>query len=246
MDVIKAPTKIERTLYKAEFDYNPPPGTKKAIGGRNDKEVQEKLKGNIIEIGEPARWNLRELYARKGLKLPAEIEILFKESDFWLIQSAFSFMPAHDNQFEWGRIVAIMEPLSEGAKYPIAYDAYPRNIFEEKKEHQKISIGMNLKFAEIIGPNAEYVKEIEFTKLEPVITVGGIGKSDPKWDFRDKASFNLKDVNSLYIIIKAPIGSEGINIRYSAYAQIITRWGGIFPISVEKKLIEEPPYEIRF
>ena len=243
MDVIKAPTKIEH-VYRAEFRYTPAPGVK-GIGGFDDTEIQERLTGNIMEVGEPERWNLKELCKRKEIKLPVEIEMLSDEFDFWLIQTAFAFMPAHDNQFDWARIVAKMEPLSESMKNPIAYDAYPRNIYEEKKEKHRISIGLSLKFAEIIEPKAEYVREIEFTRLEPVITTAGIGKSEPTWDFRDRAAFNLKDVNALYVIMKTPIESEGIKINYFSYAQIHTKWGGIIPTTA-KPLRGEETYEIRF
>ena len=170
--------------------------------------------------------------------------MLLGKFDFWLIQSPFSFMPAHDNQFKWARIAAKMKPLSESMKNPIAYDAYPRGIYEEIKEKHRISIGLSFKFAEIIEPKAEYVKEIEFTRLEPVITAAGIGKSEPTWDFRDRAAFNLKDVNALYIIAKTPIKSEGIKINYFSYAQIHTKWGGIIPTTA-KPLKGEETYEIK-
>ena len=244
MDVIKAPTKIEHPIYRAEFKYTSAPGIK-GISGPDDTEIQERLTGNIMEVGEPERWNLKELCKRKEIKLPVEIEMLCDEFDFWLVQSAFSFMPAHDNQFKWARIVAKMEPLSESMKNPITYDAYPRDIYEEKKEKHRISIGLSLKFAEIIEPKVEYVKEIEFTRLEPVITVAGIGKSEPTWDFSDRAAFNLKDVNALYIIMKTPIKSEGIKVSYFSYAQIHTKWGGIIPTTA-RTLKGEETYEIKF
>jgi len=166
MDVIKAPTKIEQPIYRAKFKYTPAPGTK-GISGFDDTEIQKRLIENIMEVGEPERWNLKELCKRKEIKLPVGMEMLLDEFDFWLIQSAFSFMPAHDSQFKWGRIVAKIEPLSERMKYPITYDAYPRDIYEERKEKHRISIGLSLKFAEIIEPKAEYVQEIEFIRLEP-------------------------------------------------------------------------------
>lgn len=246
MVVIKAPTKIEHPIYRAEFKYTPAPRTKaKEISGFTDTEIQERLTGNIMEVGEPERWNLKELCKRKGIKLPVEIEMICDEFDFWLIQSAFSFMPAHDSQFKWARIVAKMAPLSENMKNPITYDAYPRDIYEEKKEKHRISIGLSLKFAEIIEPKAEYVQEIEFTRLEPVITVAGIGKSEPTWDFSDRAAFNLKDVNALYIIMRTPIKSEGIKVSFFSCAKIRTRWGGIIPTTA-RTLKGEEAYEIKF
>ncbi|KAF5433546.1 hypothetical protein C5S39_01485 [Candidatus Methanophagaceae archaeon] len=144
-----------------------------------------------------------------------------------------------------GRIVAKMEPLSVSMGNPIAYDAYPKGVYEEKKEKHRIGIGLSLKFAEIIEPKAEYVREIEFTRLEPVITTAGLGKSEPTWDFRDRAAFNLKYVNALYIIMKTPIKSEGIKINYFSYAQIHTKWGGIIPATA-RTLRGEETYEIRF
>ena len=245
MDIIKAPTKIEHSIYRAEFKYTPTPGVK-GIKGFEDAEIEKRLTGNIMEVGEPERWNIKELCNRKGIKLPVEIEMILDEFDFWLIQTAFAFMPAHDNQFDWARIVAKMEPLSESMKNPIAYDAYPKGVYEEKKEKRRISIGLSLKFAEIIEPNAEYVREIEFTRLEPVITTAGIGRSEPTWDFNDRAAFNLKGVNALYIIAKMPIKSEGIMINYFSYAQIRNKLLGIIPTTARPLKGEEETYEIRF
>ena len=54
MDTIRAPTRIENTLLKAEFDYNPIPGTK-AFGGLINSEEKDRLTGNIVEIGEPVK-----------------------------------------------------------------------------------------------------------------------------------------------------------------------------------------------
>ena len=166
MDVIKAPTKIEH-VYRAEFRYTPAPGVK-GIGGFEDAEIEKRLTGNIMEVGEPERWNLKELCNRKGIKLPVEIEMLLDEFDFWLIQSVFSFMPSPNNQFNWARIVAKLELLSKDNINPITYDAYPRNIYREKKEKHRVNIGLSFKFAEIIEPKVEIVKEIEFKILKPI------------------------------------------------------------------------------
>ena len=55
-----------------------------------------------------------------------------------------------------------MESLSEDVENPIVHDAYPKNIYETKKEKHKVSIGLSLKFAEIIEPK-------EALKLAPKI-----------------------------------------------------------------------------
>ena len=246
IDVIKAPKKIEKSIYRSEFRYIPTAGSEtKELSKYDNSEIEERLKGNIMEVGKPDRWNLKKLCERKEIKLSAEIDMLCEEFDFWLIQSAFSFMPAKDNQFVWGRIEAIMEPLSKGMDDPITFDAYPKNIFQEKEEKHQMSIGLNLKFAEIIGLEAKYIKQIEFTRIEPIVTVAGIGKSIPIWNFSDKAAFDLKNTNSLYVIMKTPIGSDGIKVSYYSFAQIDTKWGGIIPVKTEKKGDKES-YEIKF
>ncbi len=245
MDLIKAPTKIEHPIYRAEFRYIPPSVMKKKSESE-DLEIQKRLTGNIMEVGQPEHWNLKELCKRKGIELPAEIEMSCEKFDFWLIQSVFSFMPSPNNQFNWARIVAKLEPLSKDNINPITYDAYPRNIYREKKEKHRVNIGLSFKFAEIIEPKVEIVKEIEFKILKPIISVAGIGKSTPTWDFSDKAVFNLKDVNALYIILKTPCGSEGIKVSYFSYSKISNRLLLKIIPTTAKKIKGKETYEIKF
>jgi hypothetical protein len=247
-DVIALPTTIERPFYKAEFKYEPSAGTKGIKGTNNEiidnKTIEERLTGNIMEVGEPDYWSLREYCERKGIELPVEMEMLCDKFDFRLIISAFSFTPAHGNKFKWGRIVGKMDPISTG-KEPIAYDAYPRDIYQEIQEKQQMSIGLDLKFGPIT-PGVKYVREISFTRLVPQITVAGIGKSSPTWDFQDNAAFNLKGVNALCIIAKTPLASDGIKISFPSYAQIKTYWGQV-PIPTTAKFLEgNDTYEIIF
>lgn len=245
--VIRAPTTIEKPVYKAEFEYAPPKfGVKGAVKGLSKADIDKKLTGNIVEIGKPECYDLRELCKRKGTKLPETIDMLFEKYDFWLIESPYSFMPAHDSQFEWARIAADMAPLSRVIDYPIAHDAYPRDIYEEKKEKHRVSIGFALKFAEVVEPKAEYIEEIEFTKLEPRITVAGIGKSTPVWEFSDKASFNLKNVNALYTIVKMPTGSQGIIVKFNVYARVFLTMEGMRLPLTSKPLEGEENYQIKF
>lgn len=99
------------------------------------------------------------------------------------------------------------------------------NVYKKKN---RIGIGLSLKFIEIIEPESN-IQEIEFSRLVPIITTSGIGKSNVSWDFRDEATLNLSNVNVLYIIIKTPIDSKGIKLSYSFYAQICSKGGQKFP-----------------
>jgi len=222
--VIKAPEKIEKPLFRAELEYIPLDDEKSVEQTykveTDDAEIKEKLKGNVIVVGKPESYNLKEMYEKQGIKPPVKIQMLFKKYDFWLIEAPFSFMPSPKTHFEHARILIKMESLSDNIAKPVVHDAYPNNIYDEKKENHKVSIELGLKFAEIIEPKVQYVDEIKFTRLEPVIEVAGIGTSEPIWDFSEKALSNHKDVKTLYTIVKTPQETKGMNIRFFLYAEV--------------------------
>lgn len=246
--VIKAPTKIENSLFRVELDYMPPDVVKSSGKApeieKEDAEIRERLKGNVIEVGKPESYNLKEMYEIQEIKPPVKIQMLFKKYDFWLIEAPFSFMLSHSTRFEQAGIVVKMESLSDSLESPIVHDAYPNNIYDERKEKQNVSIELGLKFAEVIGPKVQYVHEIEFTRLQPVIEVAGIGTSKPIWKFSDKALSNDIDAKTLYTIIKSPQGTEGMNIKFSMHVEVPTILGLKFISSgIEDKRYE---YKMKF
>lgn len=232
--VIIAPTKIENTLFRTELEYIPIDEKKhnkinlfgkKTEAEPDDAEIRERLRGYVIEIGKPESYNLKEMYEIQGIRPPVKIQILFKKYDFWLIEAPVSFMPSPNTRFEHARILVNMESLLDGIESPTVHDAYPNNISEEIQEKHKVSIGLGLKFAEIIEPKVQCVDEIEFIRLKPVIEVAGIGTSQPIWDFSKKALSNHEDAKTLYTIIKTPQGITGMNISFFLYAEVPTIWG---------------------
>lgn len=244
--VIKMPAEIDY-VYIAKFEYDEGP-IKSELNLEKSSEartIQEKLEANIMGFGKPECWNLRELCETKDVKLPIEIESLLKRYDFWLLQSKISFMPAPDSNLLWLRIASKIESMSEDKGNPIFYDVFPKEIHEEKQEKRKRVIGLNLKFSELLDVGGEYIDEIECSRLEPVISVAGLGESEAFWDFRGGASTNFKGLNALYSIIELPPESEGIKISYFSRAKIKTKLG-IFPLSLKKKLEGEKTSEINF
>lgn len=143
--------------------------------------------------------------------------------DCWLIEAPVSVMPAPSTYFENVRVIVKMESISDSEK-PIAHDAYPNNISREIVERRKVGVRLSLNFVEVLRPRIEYVDEIEFTRLEPVIKVAGIGTSEPIWGFSGKALSNHGDAKTLYIIAKTPQGTKGIYISFILYAEVSTKW----------------------
>jgi hypothetical protein len=246
VDIIKAPTTINHSVYRAEFKHaqHTLPSNKNGKGIDDYAEIQRRLVGNIMEVGEPECWNLKALCNRKKIKIPEKVNMLLDKSDFWLIQSAFSFIPAHGSQFIWARIVTSLEALTGYSENHIAYDAYPKNIFQEINRDKEINIGLNFKFETMVEAKAEYIQKIESTRLEPVISVAGIGKKEPTWNFSGKAAFCLQGVSALYIILKTPVNSRGIKLSFFSHAEISTKWGGVIPTTAKPK--GEESYELKF
>lgn len=243
---VKTPTEIDY-IYKSEFEYDEGLiksefNLEKSI---ETKAINEKLEDNIMGFGKPEWWNLRELYETRDIKLPIEIESLLERYDFWLIQSKISFMPAPDSHLLWLRIASKIESVSEHMANPIFYDAYPREIYEEIPEKRKRVVGLDLKFSELLDAKGEYIEEVECSRLEPIISVAGLGESEAFWDFRGGASSNFRGLHALYSIIELPPESEGVKISYFSRAKIKTKLG-IFPVSLKKKLDGEKTYEINF
>lgn len=227
--VIKAPTKITTPLFRTELEYIHFEEVK-SFGKtpeieQDEAEIREKLKGSVVEVGRPEPYNLKEMYEIQEIEPPAKMQMLFRKYDFWLIETPFSFMHSHNTHFEWARILAKMESLSGDIENPIVHDVYPKNIYETKKEKHKVSIGLSLKFAEIIEPKVQFVDEIEFNRLEPVIEVAGIGTSETIWAFSEGALSSHRDVNTLYTIVKVPQGTERMNLKFFLYAEMPTRLG---------------------
>lgn len=244
--VIKAPTDID-CIYKAKFDYDEGP-IKNELNFEKSTEaraIQEKIEANIMRFGKPELWNLRKLCKNKDIKIPIEMEGLLKRYDFWLIQSKVSFMPAPNSYLLWLRIASKIESLSEDIENPIFYDAYPKEIHKERQEKRKRVLGLNLKFSELLDAGGEYIDEIECSRLEPVISIAGLGESEVFWDFREGASTNFRGLHALYSIVELPPKSEGMKISYFARAQVKTKLG-IFPVSLKRKLDGDKTYKIVF
>ena len=211
-------------------------------GAISNAEIKHRLEGNIMDVGLPDCWNLKALCNQKEIKMPRQFRMWHEEYEFWLVQSAFAFIPAPGSQFKWARIVTSLESLSENYENPIVYDAFPKNIFNETDQVNEVNIGLNFKFKTVVEARGNYVQKIELTKLNPMISVAGIGKKNPTWDFSGQAAFCLQDINTLYMIIKTPVNFRGLKLSFYSHAEISTKWGGVFCSTSKPK--EEEAYEI--
>lgn len=229
-DVITALTKITKPIYGAQLVYPQAAAIEKGI----DAKELKKLRGDMIEIGEPQSWNLVGLCNQKGTSLPPDIMMMLSEFDFWLVEFACSFLPAPDHQISWARFMAKLGPIGNQPS-PIAYDLYPKEIADEIRTKCRIRLGLDLKFLEVAQVQLpDYIREIEFTKLEPTISAAGLLTSTPSWDFRKTKGGDVRGVKALFVIIKNPlVAQDGIKVSFAIQASVDTRFG-LLPCSAKR------------
>jgi hypothetical protein len=232
-------------VYVAEFEYDEG-SIKRELNfdkSIDEKAVYKKLEANIMRFKKPKWCNLKELCATKKVNILDKN--IFEKNDFWLLKTEIDFMPAPDSYLSWLRIIAKIEAVPNEIFDPIFYDAYPKGVYEEKSENQKRGIGLDLNFSEILDARVEYIEEVECSRLEPVISVIGLGESELFWDFHGGASINFVGSHSLYSIIKLPLESKSIEISYFSKAMIKTK-RGTFPMGLNKKIKGKEAYIIDF
>lgn len=222
---IITPTEIENPLYEEQLEFTPAAIEQVAREkGRESMPAELKSAGPVVTLGQPQWWNLAHLAREKGETLPAELSLLLRDADFYLLQLACSFRPERGSQVEWARFTAHLQPKA-GQEDPIAFDLYPREIYDETKTDVKVSIAPSLKFATVEGKLGEVVTTIEFRKLEPVVIGYGALESAPNWDFEKHKDQPLRGSKFGYLIVKKPRSAEAVRLTLDITADVITRHG---------------------
>jgi hypothetical protein len=228
--MIVTPAEIERPIYEGHLEFTSEAvektGRKK---GRRPKPNEIRPLRPIVSLGQPQWWNLAHLAREKGNTLPAELSLLLRDADFYLLQLACSFRPEKDSQIEWARFTAYLRPKT-GQESPIALDLYPREIYDKTKTNIKVNIAPSLKFAAfesatVEGRVGEIVTTVEFRKLEPVIIGYGALESAPNWDFEKHKDHPLQGSKFGYLIVKKPRIAKAVRLTLEITADVVTRYG---------------------
>jgi hypothetical protein len=223
--VIITPTEIEQPLYEGRLEFTP--GSIEQVarekGGTFSRSEIEST-GPVVTLGQPQWWNLAHLAREKGQTLPAELSLLLREADFYLLLLACSFRPARDSQVAWARFTAYLR-AKVGGQQPIAFDLFPREIYEQAKTDLRVSISPSLKFAEVELSPGEVVTTIEVRKLEPVIIGYGALEPAPNWDFEQHKDYPLRGSKFSYLIVKKPHGAEAVRLTLDLTVDVVTRHG---------------------
>jgi len=236
MHTITTPTDIKSPLYESQLEL-----VSTSIGeearSKNQREVQ-KLIGPVVSLGQPQCWNLASLAREKGTALPAELALLLRDADFYLLELACSFRPERDCQVTWARLDAYLQP-KVGQDNPVAFDLYPLEVYNETKTDWKVNISPNLKFGmfegvKIEGSLGEMITTINFRKLEPIVVGFGRNQANPGWDFETSKTQPLRGVKVGYVIVKKPHGAEAVRLILNISADVMTQHGRLRGKIIEK------------
>jgi len=227
---IIAPTEIEDVLYEGQLEFTPG-AIEEAARQKGGGAIRAELKSvrPVVTLGQPQWWNLASLAREKGEVLPAELALLLRDADFYLMQLACSFRPERDSEVTWARLNVYLRPKT-GQEDPIAFDLYPREIFEETQTDVKVSIAPSLKFAafesiEAEGKLGEIVTTVEIRKVKPVVIGYGPLQSNPGWDFEKHKDQPLRGAKFGYLIVKKPHSAEAVRLALDVVADVVTKHG---------------------
>lgn len=224
---IIAPGKIEHSLYAGQLEFvdTAAGDTVRAFS----QTGREKLEGPVVTLGQPQCWNLAGLARETGQPLSAELALALRAADFYLLELACSFRPGKDSTVAFARLDVYLQPKT-GSSVPIAFDLYPREIYNEITTNWKVGIAPSLNFSafegvKLEGKLGEMLTTISFRKLEPVVVGYGLLQPTCGWDFEAPKNMPLRGVKSGYLIVKKPHGAEAVRAILDIKAEVVTDHG---------------------
>ena len=170
-------------------------------------------------IGRPSYWAVDarlDLSRRKVQSGPAEA--------YGLARFPFSLRPADDVQVKRVDFTVALYPSGSGPR-PVAYDAHPPTTIVEREGEVTLSLGPDFKFAGAEASLAKVAGTIKLKQGVAAITVDGIGESDVRWVFMERAGRPLLGSLVVYVVVARPGGIAASRASVRLSASMNSRWG---------------------
>jgi hypothetical protein len=222
---IETPAQITEILYEGELTFSDADlqrATKAA--DRSPRKPQPPH----VRIGKAYCWPLSEYFAQSGKPLPPQFAILAERADFYLVRVSWGYRPTKDSddRLEWARFTAYLHSPGGREVQPMAFDLYPKEIYDEKDNKAEIHIGPSLSFADKVEVSlGEFVYTIALNKLEPIVVGEGAGQSDPNWDFEPSSQRELRGDKFLYLVVEKPKSARSVRATFALTTSVRTRSG---------------------
>lgn len=234
--LINASNSITEPVYRVEMGVNPDQIAQifsSQRGQGKDQPVQsellQRLRGDIIEVGKPRKWDLQETLSDQQ-ELPSTMQELIKNWRFWLVEMSCAFIPAEEHKITWARFVARLS-VPRLSKQPQIYDLYPLEIYDQVEQNRKIGVGLDFKF-KVEANLGSYLTEIKYTKLDPkIVAIFGEERRSPTWNFWETHVSDVRGCKSLYLIVQMPRSANSLDIEFGLFVKTKDKKMGIFPVT---------------
>jgi hypothetical protein len=177
-----------------------------------------------VTLGEPAWWPAAQAIEEETGKKwspPAN------SRRYTLLRLACTLHPPADPRTRYtdAALTAYLRPRA-GQGQVVAHDLFPQRLTVEEKSKFTVALKPELKFAELFEASpGEIGGEIEYQQAFPVVQGYGLGESAPYWRFERHTSHPLLGCQSVYVVLDAPEGGDGVRVTIELVATVETRWG---------------------
>jgi len=179
-----------------------------------------------VTLGRPAWWPAGQAVADQTGQVWSPPSA---ERAYTLVRLACTLHPPAlaRSRYSQARLTAYLRPKT-GPGSVIAHDLYPQRVEADSRRKYTVSLGPELKFAELVDLSlGEVGAEIEVRQVFPVIQGYGLAESRPYWDFGRHASHPLLGSQSVYFVAAAPREAGGFRLTLELAATLETRFGPV-------------------
>jgi hypothetical protein len=183
-----------------------------------------------VLVGTPQSRNVLAHWPENDA-LDADIVAQRHDWDFFRVRLACSFVPARGSRLTWVRLSAALtaeraSDEGDGAGPAcVVFDLFPRDVTRERHYKRSFSITPSLKFA-FAELGAQASTESDAIGYEPEMDAAGLLTPTPTWTFRSGDGSGLVGSRELFILVKAPKGSN-VTGQFHVGAELHSRLGPI-------------------
>jgi len=168
-----------------------------------------------VAIGPAETWRLTDAYPRSAM--PAQLQSLVEDDDFYLVRLRFTFRPTK-GKLEIASARFGVELLGEGNLRAEAL--HPDTVEDEVAGRRRFTLAPSLKFAEVGVSAGEAEFGFEYTSLEPRVVGMPEPANFPSWDFSPTKSHALYGGRRMHLLVRVDRGTPSGRARLHLVADV--------------------------
>jgi hypothetical protein len=234
---LRVPEAVEDVLWEGMLEPETEEVVERTRGELRTRGEQADLQNEIrnlpiVSIGSPEHWPLSEVYPPD--KMPHLLKAKLEEADFYLVRTVCSFLPTREtNSVSWARFAVRLLPGPTGQQ-PVAYDLYPKAVYQEVKHQVKVSLSPTLNFHELEAGVGGVEFGLEYPELQPTISAAAVGENVVAWDFQEVKGIKLQGIKTMHLLVKSPRGMPSCRATLALVADVVVQ-GSFLPALIRRR-----------